>query len=476
MGPPNLAPVRRVELLMALAIFCIGGTVLHPWSAQPASRYLLTVAVVDHHTVSLDQDRHLLGVDQAEFEGHSYSDKAPYQPLLAAPFYQAFRAVGGDAFPADDQVLGTDGPFHWGRWWVTVWSATVPAILLSIVVRRLVLTVRPSVATPVALALSLGTMLLPFAGELFGHVLAALFLTSAWLLIRRPAVDTKVMLGAGLLLSAAVGTEYPVVIPAVVMVIAAITAHGWRSNVALTLGGLAGAVPMLAYHWLVFESPFTTAYQGHMPNFPTSGALKIYNLAVPQGDELVKALVGDRGLFTLAPVCALACGFAVLAITGSTRTRRDGVIALVALGSLWVVSAGIDAYGGWSPGPRYLIPVLPLLAVPLAEAWARLPRLCTLAALVGTVSMLLATITDPEVPTGVDKPIRLWFDMLLDGRVARSVPGEMLGDAGLFVVIAVGVGAAVAALHSDSPIEPEPAGERQPVSAGGPEAGHATLG
>lgn len=451
--------MRRVELLMALAIFCIAGTVLHPWSAQPASRYLLTVSVVDHHTLELDDNAHLLGVDQAEFEGHSYSDKAPYQPLLAMPFYQAFRAAGGDAFPAGQEVLGADAPFHWGRWWVTLWSSTVPAVILSILLRRLVLTVRPRVATPVALALSLGTMLLPFASVLFGHVLAAVFMAGAWLLIRRPATSTTVMAAAGVLLGAAVGTEYPVAVPAVVLFVAAFVAHGLRPTAALTVGGLVAAVPMLTYHWLVFGSPLTTAYQGHMPNFPASGALKVYNLAVPQGDELVRALVGDRGLFVLTPVCALAVGFAILAITQRTRTRRDGIVALVAMVSMWLISAGIDAYGGWSPGPRYLVPVLPLLAIPLADAWARLPRLCTAAALIGVVVMTLATITDPEVPTGVTKPVRLWFDLLVDGRAPRSIPGELVvGNAGLYVLVLIGLAAAVAAVGLDrrpATVEPD---------------------
>jgi hypothetical protein len=441
--------VRRVELWVALAILCLAGAVLDSWTAQPASRYLLTVAVVDHHRLDLDDNADLLDVDQAFHDGHHYSDKAPYQPMLAAPAYLAYRAVGGDAFPSTPDGDLNHGGFHWGRWWVDLWSATVPAIVLCLLLRKLIAQERPGVATPAALGLSLGTMLLPFASALFGHVMVAMFLAGAWVLARPPSPSARAMVGTGLLLGAAVGTEFPAVIPGIVIVLAVLLANGPRPTAWLAVGGVVGTLPLLAYNWVAFDNPLKTAYQGNLPNFQGSGAFGVYNLVAPQLDELRKSMIGDRGLLTLTPICALAVGGAVLAIVQRTSTRRDAFMGLVILGSLWLMSAGIDGYGGSSPGPRYLIPALPFLAVPLSEAWHRWPRLCAATAVFGFVPLLAATMTAPLVGTDYTQSARYWLERLLRGDVSRSVPGELLGNWALYAVVAVGVACAVRALVID---------------------------
>lgn len=440
--------MQRVEVLIACALICLGGLVLDVWSAQPASRYLLTVAIVDDHTLRLDRHERLLLDDRAERDGHAYSDKAPYQPLLAVPFYAAYRAVGGDAFPPGGDPESTDG-FHWGRWWVSFWSATVPAVLLCLVTRRLVAQVYPEVATRVALAMALGTMLLPFTAALFGHVLSTLLVAWAWLILRAPSPDSRSTVVAGVLLSAAVGTEYPAAIVAAVIGVAALIQHGARRAPWLALGGVLGGLPVLIYNWVAFGSPLSTAYQGHLSNFHGSGALGVYNLVPPQLDELNKAMIGNRGLLTLTPICLVAVVAALVAVARRTEILRDGVIALIILLSLWLMSAGIDGYGGSSPGPRYLMQALPFLAVPLALAWRKLPVVCTVAAVVGAVPMLLASITYPLINSEADRPLREWIDRLRANDIIDSVPAELAGRGAFAATLLVGMGFLAAALASD---------------------------
>lgn len=437
----DAAPTHRVELLLAAVVFLLAGFVIHDWSAQPASRYLLTVSVVDDHTLQLDRYEAHLGLDQARYRGHIYTDKAPYQPLLAAPAYQAYRLAGGDPFPAGF----ADGRYrdgtNYGLWWVTLWSSVLPAMALAVLVRRLVARTHPEVATRVALATLLGTTVLPFAGWLFGHVLAASFVTGAWYLLRRDAPNPAAMLAAGGLLGLGIGAEYAVAVIALVALVHVASLRRLAWVVALSTGTVAASVPLLVYNSLVFDNPFEVSYQGHLKSFEGEGALGVYNLQMPSLDELSKTLFGNRGLFLITPIVALAVVGAGLAIVKRLPTRRDAWLGLAALIGMVAISTGIDGYGGDSPGPRYLIPALPLLAVPLAEAWRRMPTACALAAAVGAGIMWVATITTPAIDTSEPQPLQRWAERLRAGDFATNV---VTGRAHGWVLLVATGGAVVA--------------------------------
>jgi len=458
--PGPAAPLRRwlrPDLFLALAVLALTVPFLREWSTQPASRYLYTVAVFEDHSLRLDPYAPSLGLDYAIIDGHHYSDKAPYQPMAALPAYGLYRLLGGEAFSRGVPGVDVNTDADIGLWLVTVWSAAIPGAILIVLLRRHVSRTYPELATRVALALVFGTVLLPFSSLLFGHVLAALAGFAAWFLIRRERPSAPVLVGAGVLLGAGIGVEYPQVIVAAVIGITAIVVHKTRAAW-VAAGGILGGIPLLAVNAATFGGPFKTAYQGYLPNFQGTGAFGVYNLVAPIPRQLGLALIGDRGLFSLTPIMILAVLGSVIAIRRRTPARLDAIVALVLLVLFLLVSTGIDGYGGSSPGPRYLVPILPFFVLPLAEAWRRWPPVATAAAIWSAGWMILATITDPlyqrEEPAGL-----LWVRDLLAGETARSMPGEVFGTIGIAVPVLVAIGCAVAALRSDrSPPAPATAG------------------
>ncbi len=419
-GGPSRRSTLRTEVLLALGIFLLAGPLIQDWFAQTAPRYSLGVAVAEDRSLELDPYRQVLSIDQAAYRGHTYSDKAPYQALLTAPLLEAYLAAGGEAFPVpvdeEDSLARLQTSTHRGLWWVTLWSSTVPAMALAIVTRRTVAAVYPSLATVVAVAMAVGTLVLPFSSLLFGHVMAALWVAGTWYLVRGSTVSTGAAVGAGALLGAAIGTEYTAALIALAALVVVSVAHGLRSAAWLSFGTVLATLPLLLYNWLVFEDPFEVSYQGHLPNFQGDGALGVYNLTVPKLDEVLRALVGGKGLFVLTPVMLLAFAGCWYAIRGATAVRRDAVFALVSFAALLVASTGIDGLGGASPGPRYLIPVLPLFALPLAEAWRRLPLVCSATAAFGAAWMLLAAATLPLAPS-----LRNWLHVAADLDLTANV-------------------------------------------------------
>lgn len=411
---------------------------LRPWSHQNASRYLATVAAVDAHQVDVEPWRPSLGVDYAVVDGRAVSDKAPMGPWLGIPPYAVYRAFGGDAFPrgVPYEQVGTTGEV--GVWLVTLVAAVIPAAALLALMRRVVAEVDASRGLLVAVAMSLGSQLLPFGSMLFGHELAALQGFAAWVVLRRQGRSPAALLAGGVLLGIGPSVEFPQVAVALVIGIACLVLHRARAAW-VVVGGVVGMVPLLVYNTAVFGAPFRTAYQGFLPNFQGSGAFGVFNLQPPQPKQVLLALVGDRGLWTITPVLFFGLVGAVLLLRRRSPHRIDGVVAIALLVLYVILSTGIAAFGGMSPGPRYLVPVMPFFALPLAVVWRRIPLVCGVAAVYGAVCMLLAIVADPLYADEFTPAVLSWASTATSGPLQRSVLTSSAGSAGTWALLAVGV-------------------------------------
>lgn len=116
--------------------------------------------------------------------------------------------------------------------------------------------------------------------------------------------------------------------------------------------------------------------------------------------------------FGLLPYCPIAA-LAVLGIVPLwTRHRQLAITAGITAGFYLLCIAlpmtNVHGWtGGWSPPARFLVPVLPLVAVPLAFALPRLPRATLVLALALQIGISVYTWQHPKV---------LWNDG--DGRAA----------------------------------------------------------
>jgi hypothetical protein len=142
---------------------------------------------------------------------------------------------------------------------------------------------------------------------------------------------------------------------------------------------LAGLVPLLAYHWWAFGSPFESA-RSHALYFRGEDAIEragetggLFGLeAFPSLGRAVTLLFSEWGLLAATPIVFLA-------LLGLLALARQGWRAeALLIGSLWLMylllsMSYYSIFGDFAGGPRYLVPVLPLLALPLAAATRRWP-------------------------------------------------------------------------------------------------------
>jgi len=395
-GPARLPAViraHRVPLLLALLAIVVVGPVVALDSAQPASRIALSAALVEHHSVNLGPYRSTLGVDRATYRDQLRSDKAPGQPLFAVPVYAIARAVGAQSA---DHLRVRNNLSLWSN---TVWSATLPfAVLLALLYAACARSGKRGTAVAVAVCLGFGTLLLPFAVNLFGHDLAAVLGFGAWLAVEETPITPRRAVFAGVLAGAAVAVEYESAI-IVVVVLAWLVARDRRRVRAFLLGCGGPLLTLGWYQWRAFGAPWRTpaAFYSGVLNGTSRGGY-----AVPSVSELGGVLFGGRGLWLTAPVAIVGIGSAAwLASRGSGRARAHAVVALA------VVVPYVVLCAGWSgtplledPGPRYLIPALPFLAVPLAATWERVRVVAVPAAFVGGLFAAAATWTQLLVPQG----------------------------------------------------------------------------
>jgi hypothetical protein len=377
---------RRLAVLLGLALLIVIGPLVARDTAQPASRYSLTAAVAEHGSIDLAPYAHRLGVDHAIYNGHLRSDKGPGQPFFAVPFYLAGRALG-----AESAVHARESG-DLGLWWNSLWTSTIPfLVLVALMYLFAERFARPDAALAVALIIGLCTMMLPLAVNLYAHSLSALLTYGAWMLVEDTPVSARWAALAGVCAGAAVLTEYETGIGLIVLAGYLIVRQ--RDRLAWFALGAAAPLGLLAwYQWAAFGAPWHTpsSYYAGTINGTSEGGY-----AIPGLHNLVSVVFGNRGLVVGAPIALVGLVAAtMLAISGTGRTRWHGVVALA------ITIPYLALCAGWSglaileePGPRYLIPALPFLAVPLAVLWERLWRPAALAAIVGAAISVPAATT-----------------------------------------------------------------------------------
>lgn len=417
----------RTELLIALLVVVAVGPIMHDYRAQQASRYALTAAIVEHGTVRLDDYVDVLGIDKAVYGGRVYSDKAPGQPVLAVPFFALFRVMGG--IPATTlQVKG-----NVGLWWLTLWFATIPGAILAVLMYRRAKRFSPETALLAAVAMTYGTLLLPFSALLFGHVLAGLLGYSAWLLLATDEHTRGRFVSAGVLTGAAVLVEYTAVIFAVVFAIF-VLARMPKMSAWYVAGGAPFAMALAAYNWLVFGNPLTLSYQFSAFNGVTESARPVTDIFATLGlDRLAEVFLAPRGFLIATPIVVL--GVVGLVLMARNRSLRPEalVAGAVFFGFLLIPVMWGNPWGGDSPGARYVVPALPFLTVPVALVWRRLPVLSVASAALGTLTMGLATLTDPLLPRDIGFGLGTWVSRALSGAWVPTVFTQIMGGAGWFV-------------------------------------------
>jgi len=463
----------RAVLVFVFLLACYGYffPTLNNWGSN--SRMDLIYAIVDKGTVRID-DYHQNTGDKAYFEGHYYTDKSIGPSLLGIPFYLAFKGLvrlpplaqlasgkkGPGALPSLDEVYkkyhlpvpGTPGAGHSPLYhamalvFVTFFSVAVLSALVGAVVYLLADRFAAASANAIVLALAfgLGTPTFAYSNQLYQHQAGAFGAFVGFFLLWRVMAEgasRRWLWLVGALFGYAMASEY-VLGPILTMVVlwAGFQVRPGRDLVRIIAAAAPWLIATAVYNMAAFQTPLPVGYR--YSAFPAAFDSGIFGFSVPSWSSIYMFTFSPyRGLFFLSPFLLLAApGLYVM-----SRHRRNRQLALVVLvitvlffvynASHWVST------GGDSAGPRYLIPMLPFLSVPIIFVlngvrrpwqWGVIAVLVGVS-IVGVWVLSLAGQSFP--PETVGRPILDYALPLVRAGQLRFNLGTALGMHGLTAVI-----------------------------------------
>jgi hypothetical protein len=387
-------------------------TLIQSFSWNQTSHYDL-IRALDRGQTTIDRYQANTG-DKAFYRGHWYSARAPGLALYSLPFYDGLKAVGAERWASESPAQRNDDEMIY---LLNLWAGVLPGLGLLLLVRHLAERLQPGYGTAAAVALGLGTIALPLSTLLFSHVFAAMLGFAAFALMMRERDGPprpSLLLLAGLAMGYAGASEYPLFFLGAVLGVYllsrrdAFTALGvLRRAGAYVLGGLIGIVPLLLYNHYAFGSWTHLAYS----NIPRQQQ-GFFGIDLPSLRVMATLLLDSRGLFTLSPVLAMgALGIVLL----YRRGQRAEALAIAAVCVLYVGynSGYYLPFGGGFMGPRFLMTMLPFLALPIGLALARFPGPTIALGAASIAVNAVGTITHPLI--GYETEAVVWARYLLEG-------------------------------------------------------------
>jgi len=345
----------------------------HSRDWNTASRLMLTYAMVDQGTIAIT-DLHQQTEDKAIFHGAYYCDKLPGFSLLATLPYIAAKSIL--RLPPHPLKLPAF-PYWAADYWITLGTSGLltacTSVLLVLWAGELGCSRRQ--AALIGLAYGLSTPAYVYATLAYGHQASAFALFASFYLLSRKGRPTESLrvFAAGLLAAFAAVIELQVGPAAAILglYLLAQCLSGRRRPDALAafaIGALIPTVILLIYNQLAFGSPWDMGYFHHA----TREFAQVHNpqnplgLRAPDWNKLSPLLWGRyRGLLFYAPILLLSLpGWVVLL---ARRAWGLAVVSLSVVAAMVLVNLCYPEWtGGWSTGPRLLVPLLPFAMLPVA--------------------------------------------------------------------------------------------------------------
>jgi hypothetical protein len=408
---------RRAAMWLAgFALLCFVYFLPRWNSYNEEARLDVTLSLVDHLSIDINP-YHLNTGDETHVGKNYFSNKAVGQSLAGVPAYALFKAIV--AIPAVRSIVNdveSDTAWHYAladaacppppgsrdhcrfvtnpkldfalvQYFEAIMTVAIPSTLMLLLFFWFLGFLSTSLLDRILVTagLGLGTVIFPYSQLFFSHVPATALDFLGFVLVycaseaysphagheRIPRWLTRdprlTMALAGLALGLSVVFEYPAVIVMLMVGVYALTQVPRKLVAWMILGALPGLLIIMSYNFAAYHDPFTTGYGCNEVKWRDECQGIAGFTWPPSGQPIRDLSVGVyRGLLFMSPFLALAFpGYWLWYI----RVRRHAAAAITCFSIPVVFFFAICMYVGWNggqvAGPRYLMELVPFLAVPV---------------------------------------------------------------------------------------------------------------
>lgn len=465
--------IRTPEFIVFLILLLCYAYTFPRWAdPNQNSRLDMVVAVVEDGTFQIDKYVHNT-VDYAKVGNHYYSDKAPGAAFLGIPVYAGVkvfldlplvdslmnRLSSNEAFQATlrdngSGILKEKVRFAIAQVVLTFVTAMVPSALLGVLFFRVLAHFSPALGPRLIIVLAYGllTPAFAYAGAFYGHQLSTALLFGAFYLVftafhpKASTLSVPRLLLVGLLLGYSVVTEYPTLLMVGILYLYSFyvlyrVGH-WSKIGWVTLSAGLVAAGWMFYNTAIFGGPLELGYS-HSELWTEQHHTGFMSLNLPHLEAIWGITFGVfRGLFVLSP-------WLLLTLPGFWLWQRSGKyliefwVALACVVTIFLFnSSSIMWWGGFAIGPRYLLPALPFMVLPIIFTWQvwgsklwfkAFVFVSFICSLVATWGLTLAEQAFPS--DAIRNPlVEYAWPNWLAGNIARNV-GTILGFNGVWSLL-----------------------------------------
>jgi len=442
--------VRKDALIIFILLAFVFAYFYQDGGYNGNSRFGLIFAIVQEGRLSIDSYHDKVDTktgDEAYYNGHYYSDKAIGPSLLGTAFYVPLYWM--------KLTLNHPSLVTTMKQILTFLVIGLPSAFAGSLIYILCLYLSKSRfrAFVVTLAITLGTLYLPYSVIFFSHQFTSALLFSAFFMIfllkKKPETwKNGYLCLIGLLLGWALISEYPsaiIIFPLVIYYFSIVWRNTNNRNLrSILLPTLTAIIPIsiqLLYNKLCFGNFLSIAYTySDNPYFRTSMQQGVMGIHWPDWNALYyMTLHPTMGLFWESPVLLLSTiGAGVILLENSYR--EEAILVLWIICSYLVIMSGYYMWwGGFAVGPRHIIPILPYFVFFLAFVPKRFNWPFVGLSLVSIGQMLIAAASNVLVPdTMVLKINTLGFfeysniynyclKQLIEGKFTQNLGHRFLG-------------------------------------------------
>jgi hypothetical protein len=344
----------------------------------------LTLSVVDKGSVIID-DYVFKGIeDNAFYNGHYYSGFSPGSSFLAVPAYLVFKPIfyllpesfhGFQNMQLELILLNIVA---------TVFVASLLSALCAVLIYKILSQFSDNKFHKLALTFlfSFGTLFFIYSTSYSRDVLKTIFLFASFYILfglnyglfnrRRPLLFFL----SGLFLAFCVAADYKMIIVVPLFVIYMLFFSKKKDFFYFGVGLFIPLLFSLFYNYVAFGSPLSTSYSYRSPNIMQYYSRGFFGMTYPTLERIYGLTFSPfRGFFFYMPVMLLSSlGIGIKLFSRDKKYKVDMLFILILFLILFWYNASLAS--GWdaggSFGPRYLIPAIPFMVIPLIFVFGRI--------------------------------------------------------------------------------------------------------